>query len=126
MMLSAMIISIAVQNIYHLLDNQKFELIRHDVTFPLYIEVSEIYPNNKFDRNLDTYGQRMHMQDHRVVSNFIVQALKGEKINIYGDVSQTRSLYYVDDLIDVFILLMNSDDKFLGPVNLGNSNELSI
>ena len=207
------------QNIYHLLDNQKFELIRHDVTFPLYIEVSEIYNlacpaspihyqhdpvqttktsvhgainmlglakrlgakifqastsevygdphehpqresywghvnpiglrscydegkrcaealffdyhrqhnlNIKVARIFNTYGPRMHMQDHRVVSNFIVQALKGESITIYGDGSQTRSFCYVDDLIDGFIRLMNSDDKFHGPVNLGNPNELSI
>ena len=207
------------QNLYHLLDNPHFELIRHDVTFPLYIEVSEIYNlacpaspvhyqhdpvqttktsvhgainmlglakrvgakifqastsevygdplehpqseeywghvnpiglrscydegkrcaealffdyqrqhhlNIKVARIFNTYGPRMHMQDQRVVSNFIVQALKGDSITIYGDGSQTRSFCYVDDMIDGFIRLMNSEDEFHGPVNLGNQNELSI
>jgi UDP-glucuronate decarboxylase len=207
------------QNIYHLLDNPHFELIRHDVTFPMYIEVSEIfnlacpaspihyqhdpvqttktsvhgainmlglakrtkakifqastsevygdptvhpqpeaywghvnpiglrscYDEGKrcaetlfFDyhrqhqlrikvaRIFNTYGPRMHMNDNRVVSNFIVQALKGESITIYGDGCQTRSFCYVDDLIDGFIRFMASDDGFIGPVNLGNPNEFSI
>jgi UDP-glucuronate decarboxylase len=207
------------QNIYHLLDSPHFELIRHDVTFPMYIEVSEIYnlacpaspihyqhdpvqttktsvhgainmlglakrtkakifqastsevygdpevhPQSEaywghvnpvgvrscydegkrcaetlfFDyhrqhqlrikvaRIFNTYGPRMHMNDNRVVSNFIVQALKGEPITIYGDGSQTRSFCYVDDLIEGFIRFMASDDGFIGPVNLGNPNEFSI
>ncbi len=207
------------QNIYHLLDSPHFELIRHDVTFPMYIEVSEIYnlacpaspihyqhdpvqttktsvhgainmlglakrtkakifqastsevygdpevhPQSEnywghvnpigvrscydegkrcaetlfFDyhrqhrlrikvaRIFNTYGPRMHMNDNRVVSNFIVQALKGASITIYGDGSQTRSFCYVDDLIDGFIRFMASEDGFIGPVNLGNPNEFSI
>jgi UDP-glucuronate decarboxylase len=207
------------QNVYHLLDSPHFELIRHDVTFPMYIEVSEIYnlacpaspihyqydpvqttktsvhgainmlglakrtkakifqastsevygdprciPNPRaywghvnpigvrscydegkrcaetlfFDyhrqhrlrikvaRIFNTYGPRMHMDDHRVVSNFIVQALKGEPITIYGDGSQTRSFCYVDDLIDGFIRFMASEDDFTGPLNLGNPDEFSI
>ena len=207
------------QNIYHLLDSPHFELIRHDVTFPLYIEVAEIYnlacpaspihyqhdpvqttktsvhgainmlglakrtkakifqastsevygdpqvhPQSEnywghvnpvgvrscydegkrcaetlfFDyrrqhqlrikvaRIFNTYGPRMHMNDNRVVSNFIVQALKGEPITLYGDGSQTRSFCYVDDLIDGFIRFMASEDGFTGPVNLGNPNEFSI
>ena len=207
------------QNIYHLLDSPHFELIRHDVTFPMYIEVSEIYnlacpaspihyqhdpvqttktsvhgainmlglakrtkakifqastsevygdpkvhPQTEaywghvnpigvrscydegkrcaetlfFDyhrqhhlrikvaRIFNTYGPRMHMNDNRVVSNFIVQALKGESITIYGDGSQTRSFCYVDDLIEGFIRFMASEDGFIGPVNLGNPNEFSI
>ena len=207
------------QNILHLLDNPLFELIRHDITFPLYIEVDEIYnlacpaspihyqydpvqttktsvhgainmlglakrvkakifqastsevygdpqvhpqpegywghvnPNGiracydegkrcaetlffdyhrqhnlkiKVARIFNTYGPRMHPNDGRVVSNFIVQALRNKPITIYGDGSQSRSFCFVDDLIDVFILLMNSPDEFMGPVNTGNPNEFSI
>ena len=207
------------QNIYHLLDSPHFELIRHDVTFPLYLEVSEIYnlacpaspihyqhdpvqttktsvhgainmlglakrtgakifqastsevygdpqvhPQSEdywghvnpigsrscydegkrcaetlfFDyhrqhrlrikvaRIFNTYGPRMHMQDNRVVSNFIVQALKGEPITIYGDGSQTRSFCYVDDMIEGFIRFMATEDGVCGPINLGNPNEFSI
>lgn len=207
------------QNVYKLLENPHFELIRHDVTFPLYVEVSEIYnlacpaspihyqhdpvqttktsvhgainvlglakrtgakvfqastsevygdpevhpqPEDywghvnpiglrscydegkrcaetlffdyqrqhhlriKVARIFNTYGPRMHMNDNRVVSNFIVQALKGESITIYGDGSQTRSFCYVDDLIEGFIRFMASEDGFIGPVNLGNPNEFSI
>ena len=206
-------------NIIHLLDNHRFELIRHDVTFPLYIEVDEIYnlacpaspihyqydpvqttktsvhgainllglakrlkakifqastseiygdPQEhpqaehywgnvnpigirscydegkrcaetlffdywrqhnlriKIARIFNTYGPNMHPNDGRVVSNFIVQALKGEQITIYGDGSQTRSFCYVDDLIEGFIKLMNSIDKITGPINLGNPNEFTI
>ena len=206
-------------NIIHLLDNPLFEFIRHDVTFPLYIEVDEIYnlacpaspihyqhdpvqttktsvhgainmlglakrikakifqastsevygdpqvhpqpegywghvnPTGiracydegkrcaetlffdyhrqhnlkiKVARIFNTYGPRMHPNDGRVVSNFIVQALKNEPITIYGDGSQSRSFCYVDDLIDVFILIMNSPDEFTGPVNIGNPGEFSI
>ena len=207
------------ENIRHLLKHDHFELMRHDITFPLYVEVdqifnlacpaspihyqynpvqtvktcvhgainmlglakrlnarifqastSEVYGNPEvhpqteqyvghvnpigirscydegkrcaetlfFDYhrqyNLDikvvrifnTYGPRMHPQDGRVVSNFIVQALKGEDITIYGDGSQTRSFCYVDDLIDAFLLMMNSEKNFIGPVNLGNPNEFTI
>ncbi len=206
-------------NILHLLDNPKFELMRHDVTFPLYVEVDEIYnlacpaspihyqhdpvqttktsvhgainmlglakrvgakilqastsevygdpsvhPQQEdywgnvnpigirscydegkrcaetlfFDyhrqhklrikvmRIFNTYGPRMHPQDGRVVSNFIVQALRGEPITIYGDGSQTRSFCYVDDLIRGMIALMESSDEFTGPVNIGNPNEFTI
>jgi UDP-glucuronate decarboxylase len=207
------------QNLYHLLSNQHFELVRHDVTFPLYVEVSEIYnlacPASPIHYQLDpvqttktsvhgainmlglakrlkakifqastsevygspqvnpqtedywgnvnpiglrscydegkrcaetlffdyhrqhklkikvarifnTYGPRMHMLDGRVVSNFIVQALKGEPITIYGDGKQTRSFCYVDDMIDGMIRFMNSEDGLNGPINLGNPNEISI
>ena len=206
-------------NIAHLLANPRFELQRHDVTFPLYVEVDEIYNlacpaapiHYQFDpvqttktsvhgainmlglakrvkakilqastsevygdpevhpqvesywghvnpiglrscydegkrcaetlffdyhrqhglrikvpRIFNTYGPRMHPNDGRVVSNFIVQALKGEPITIYGDGSQTRSFCYVDDLIDAFLAFMQTPAEFTGPVNLGNPNEFSI
>ncbi len=80
----------------------------------------------KVMRIFNTYGPRMHPDDGRVVSNFIVQALKGESLTIYGDGSQTRSFCYVDDLIDGMIKLMNSDDGMTGPVNVGNPNEFTI
>ncbi len=206
-------------NIVHLLDNPHFELIRHDVTFPLYVEVDEIYnlacpaspihyqhdpvqttktsvhgainmlglakrvnakifqastsevygdpevhPQTEdywgrvnpigsracydegkrcaetlfFDyhrqhrlrikvaRIFNTYGPRMHPNDGRVVSNFIVQALKNEPITLYGDGQQTRSFCYVSDMIDGFVRLMDSPDELLGPVNLGNPVEFSM
>ena len=206
-------------NVAHLLTNPGFEILRHDITFPLYIEVDEIYnlacpaspihyqydpiqttktsvhgainmlglakrtkakifqastsevygdpqihpqPESywghvnplgtracydegkrcaealffdyhrqhdlkiKVARIFNTYGPRMHPNDGRVVSNFIVQALMGSPISVYGKGSQTRSFCYVDDLIDGFILLMNSPDSFTGPVNLGNPNEFTI
>jgi UDP-glucuronate decarboxylase len=206
-------------NILHLLTNPRFELMRHDVTFPLYVEVDQIYnlacpaspvhyqrdpvqttktsvhgainmlglakrtgarilqastsevygdpevhPQTEeywgrvnpigirscydegkrcaetlfFDywrqhgveikvmRIFNTYGPRMHPNDGRVVSNFIVQALKGEDITIYGDGSQTRSFCYVDDLIDAMIGFMNSPADFVGPVNVGNPQEFTI
>jgi UDP-glucuronate decarboxylase len=206
-------------NLEHLFDNPHFELLRHDVTFPLYVEVDEIYnlacpaspihyqhdpvqttktsvhgainmlglakrtkakilqastsevygdpeihPQTEdywghvnpigfrscydegkrcaetlfFDyhrqhklrikvaRIFNTYGPRMHPNDGRVVSNFIVQALQGKDITIYGDGSQTRSFCYVDDLVDVLIRLMNSKDAFTGPVNTGNPGEFTI
>lgn len=209
----------AKDNILHLLDNPHFELMRHDVTFPLYVEVDEIYnlacpaspihyqfdpvqttktsvhgtinmlglakrvkakifqastsevygdpdihPQHEeywgrvnpiglrscydegkrcaetlcFDyrrqhglrvkvaRIFNTYGPRMHPNDGRVVSNFIVQALKGESITLYGDGNQTRSFCYVDDLITGLIRLMDSPDDFTGPVNLGNPSEFTI
>lgn len=207
------------QNIVHLLDNPYFELIRHDVTFPLYVEVDQIYNlacpaspvHYQFDpvqttktsvhgainmlglakrtkarifqastsevygdpevhpqpeaywgkvnpigirscydegkrcaetlffdyhrqhnvdikvaRIFNTYGPRMHPNDGRVVSNFIVQALRGENITIYGDGSQTRSFCYVDDLIEGFVRLMATPEGFTGPVNLGNPGEFSM
>jgi len=207
------------KNIVHLQKNPYFELIRHDVCFPLYIEVDQIYnlacpaspvhyqwdpvqttktsvhgainmlglakrirasilqastsevygdpevhPQKEdywghvnpigirscydegkrcaetlfFDyyrqhqlpikviRIFNTYGPRMHPNDGRVVSNFIVQALKGEDITIYGDGSQTRSFCYVDDLIDGMIGMMNTSKDFVGPVNIGNPNEFTI
>ena len=206
-------------NIIHLLKNPYFEVIRHDITFPLYVEVDEIYNlacpaspiHYQFDpvqtiktavhgainmlglakrlkikilqastseiygnpaihpqpesywgnvnpiglrscydegkrcaetlffdyyrqhkvkikvaRIFNTYGPRMHPNDGRVISNFIVQALKGEDITVYGDGSQTRSFCYVDDMIDALIKLMNTSDDFTGPVNLGNPSEISI
>jgi len=207
------------ENILHLLNNPYFELIRHDVTFPLYVEVDEIYNlacpaspihyqfdpvqttktsvvgsinmlglakrikakilqastsevygdpdvhpqpetynglvnpigpracydegkrcsetlffdyhriNNikiKVARIFNTYGPRMDTNDGRVVSNFIVQALKGKNITIYGNGKQTRSFCYVDDLILGLIKLMNSKDSFTGPVNIGNPTEFTM
>lgn len=207
------------RNIQHLLDRPNFELMRHDVTFPLYVEVdrifnlacpaspihyqfdpvqttktsvhgainmlglakrvkarilqastSEVYGDPEvhpqpesywgkvnpigirscydegkrcaetlfFDyhrqhrleikvmRIFNTYGPRMHPQDGRVVSNFIVQALKGEDITIYGDGRQTRSFCYVDDLIDGMLRLMDSPADFTGPVNIGNPGEFTM
>jgi UDP-glucuronate decarboxylase len=80
----------------------------------------------KVARIFNTYGPNMHPNDGRVISNFIVQALKGEEITIYGDGSQTRSFCYVDDLIDGMIRLMRSPADFIGPVNLGNPGEYTI
>jgi len=80
----------------------------------------------KIARIFNTYGPRMHTNDGRVVSNFIVQALKGENITIYGDGSQSRSFCYVEDMIDGLVRLMNSKDEFIGPVNLGNPVEFTI
>jgi len=206
-------------NIKHLLGKSNFELIRHDVTFPLYIEVDEIYnlacpaspihyqydpvqtiktsvhgainmlglakrigakifqastsevygdpeihPQDEgywgrvnpvgirsyydegkrcaetlfFDyhrqhnlkikvaRIFNTYGPRMHPNDGRVVSNFIVQALQNEDITIYGDGGQSRSFCFVDDMVDGFLLFMETDDEFKGPLNMGNPNEFTI
>lgn len=206
-------------NIIHLIENPHFEFIRHDVTFPLYVEVDEIYNlacpaspiHYQFDpvqttktsvhgainmlglakrtkakilqastsevygdpqvhpqtedywghvnpigyrscydegkrcaetlffdyyrqhnlrikvaRLFNTYGPRMHPSDGRVVSNFIMQALQDKPITIYGGGQQTRSFCYVDDLINVFIKLMNSPDDFTGPVNIGNPGEFTI
>ena len=207
------------QNISHLQGNPYFELLRHDVTFPLYVEVNQIYNlacpaspiHYQFDpvqttktsvhgainmlglakrvgarilqastsevygdpevhpqpegywgrvnpigprscsdegkrcaetlffdyqrqhqldikvvRIFNTYGPRMHPNDGRVVSNFIVQALRGEKITIYGDGSQTRSFCYVDDLIEGLVRMMNSEAGFAGPVNMGNHGEFTM
>jgi len=206
-------------NIEHLIGNPYFELIRHDITFPLYLEIDEIYnlacpaspihyqydpvqttkvnvhgsinmlglakrtkakilqastsevygdpevhpqredyrgnvnplgPRACYDegkrcaetlffdyhrqhgvrikvaRIFNTYGPRMHPNDGRVVSNFILQALRNKPITIYGDGSQTRSFCYVDDMIEGLIRLMNTLDSFTGPVNLGNPEEVSI
>jgi UDP-glucuronate decarboxylase len=207
------------QNVVHLLENPYFEIVRHDVTMPFFIEVDEIYnlacpaspvhyqynaiktiktsvlgatnmlglakrikakilqastsevygdpqvhPQTedywghvnpiglracydegkrcaeslfinyhrqndvriKIMRIFNTYGPKMHPNDGRVVSNFIIQALKGEDITIFGDGSQTRSFCYRDDLIDGMIKLMNTGDDFIGPVNIGNPNEFTI
>ena len=207
------------ENIRHLIGNPHFELMRHDVTFPLYVEVGQIYNlacpaspiHYQFDpvqttktsvhgainmlglakrlkarilqastsevygdpeihpqtedywgrvnpigirscydegkrcaetlffdywrqhnleikviRIFNTYGPRMHPNDGRVVSNFIVQALKGEDITLYGDGQQTRSFCYVDDLIDGMVAMMNSDPAFVGPVNVGNPGEFTM
>jgi UDP-glucuronate decarboxylase len=80
----------------------------------------------KIARIFNTYGPRMALNDGRVVSNFVIQALKGENITVYGDGSQTRSFCYVDDMIDGLIRMMESDNGFLGPVNLGNPDEFRI
>ncbi len=80
----------------------------------------------KVARIFNTYGPKMHPNDGRVVSNFIMQALKGENVTIYGDGSQTRSFCYVDDMIDGLVKLMNCPDDFTGPANLGNPSEFSI
>jgi UDP-glucuronate decarboxylase len=207
------------QNILHLMANPRFELMRHDVTLPLFIEIDEIYnlacpaspihyqhdpvqttktcvhgainmlglakrtgakimqastsevygdpevhPQTedywgrvnpigirscydegkrcaetlfmdyyrqhnlqiKIARIFNTYGPRMHSNDGRVVSNFVVQALKGEPLTIYGNGQQTRSFCYVDEMVDAFVRLMNSDEDFIGPVNLGNPGEFTI
>ena len=80
----------------------------------------------KVIRIFNTYGPKMDPNDGRVVSNFILQALKGEDITIYGDGSQTRSFCYVDDLVEGIIRMMNSPDEFMGPVNLGNPGEFTV
>lgn len=80
----------------------------------------------KVVRIFNTYGPRMHPNDGRVVSNFIIQALQGQPITIYGDGQQTRSFCYVDDLVDGFLRMMNTGNDFPGPVNLGNPNEFTI
>ncbi len=89
----------------------------------------DYHRQNKVDirviRIFNTYGPKMHPQDGRVVSNFIIQALKGEDITIYGDGSQTRSFCYVDDLLDGMMAMM-AQDSFVGPVNLGNPHEFTI
>jgi UDP-glucuronate decarboxylase len=82
--------------------------------------------NTKIVRIFNTYGPRMAINDGRVVSNFIIQALQGRDITVYGDGSHTRSFCYVDDLIDGLIRMMNSPDEFYGPVNLGNPGEFTI
>ncbi len=207
------------RNIYHLIDNHHFEVIRHDITFPLYLEVDEIYnlacPASpihyqkdpvqtvktcvhgainmlglakrvnakilqastsevygdpqihpqveeywgnvnpigeracydegkraaetlftsyyrqcalrvKIVRIFNTYGPNMHPHDGRVVSNFIVQALRGEDITIYGDGTQTRSFCYCSDLIDAMVRMMNTPDSIIGPVNIGNPGEFTM
>ena len=206
-------------NILHLMSNENFELLRHDICFPLYVEVDEIYnlacpaspihyqydpvqttktsvhgsinmlglakrqnakifqastsevygdpeihPQNesywgrvnpigprscydegkrcaetlffdyyrqhklkiKIARIFNTYGPRMHPNDGRVVSNFIIQALKNKDITIYGDGKQTRSFCFVDDLINAMLLIMDTSDDFTGPINIGNPNESTI
>ena len=80
----------------------------------------------KVARIFNTYGPRMHPNDGRVVSNFIVQALKGERLTVFGDGRQTRSFCYIDDMIEALIRLMASADEFTGPVNLGNPNECTV
>ena len=80
----------------------------------------------KVARIFNTYGPHMHPNDGRVVSNFIVQALKNEPITVFGDGSQTRSFCYVDDMIEAFVLLMNSPDDVTGPVNFGNPGEFTM
>ena len=77
-------------------------------------------------RIFNTYGPRMHPNDGRVVSNFIVQALSGQDITVFGDGSQTRSFCYVDDLIEGMVRMMHAPDDFIGPVNLGNPGEFTI
>ncbi|HPD55611.1 MAG TPA: SDR family oxidoreductase [Smithellaceae bacterium] len=82
--------------------------------------------NAKIARIFNTYGPRMALKDGRVVSNFIIQALQGKDITVYGNGSQTRSFCYVDDMVDGLIRMMNTPDDFFGPVNLGNPDEFSI
>ena len=90
----------------------------------------DYWRQNKVDikvvRIFNTYGPRMHPYDGRVVSNFIVQALKGQNITIFGDGSQTRSFCYVDDLIDAMMLMMDTPEGFTGPVNIGNPGEFTM
>src|SRR5258708_5961460 len=146
-------------NVSGLMLNSRFELVRHDVCFPLYVEVDKIYnlacPASPIHYQFDpvqttktsvhgainmlglakrikvalifnTYGPRMHPNDGRVVSNFIVQALRNNDITVYGDGVQTRSFCYVDDLVEGLIRLMETDDGVVGPVNLGNPEEFTI
>ena len=80
----------------------------------------------KIIRIFNTYGPKMHPNDGRVVSNFIIQALKNRDITVFGDGSQTRSFQYVDDLIEGMIRMMNTDDSFIGPVNIGNPDEFTM
>jgi nucleoside-diphosphate-sugar epimerase len=80
----------------------------------------------KVARIFNTYGPRMHPNDGRVVSNFIVQALRGRDITVYGDGTQTRAFCYVDDLIDGLVRLMKSHDEVIGPINLGNPEEFTM
>lgn len=80
----------------------------------------------KVARIFNTYGPNMHLNDGRVVSNFIIQALRGENLTIYGDGTQTRSFQYVDDLVEAMIRLMNTDAKFTGPINIGNPKEFTM
>jgi len=80
----------------------------------------------KIARIFNTFGPNMMMEDGRVISNFIVQALKNEDITVYGDGKQTRSFQYIDDLVDGLIILMNTGDEFTGPVNIGNPKEMTI
>lgn len=82
--------------------------------------------NIKIVRIFNTYGPRMHPNDGRVVSNFIVQAIQNKDITIYGDGSQTRSFQFIDDLVEGFIRMMNTDPNFIGPVNIGNPGEFTI
>jgi UDP-glucuronate decarboxylase len=82
--------------------------------------------NIKIIRIFNTYGPRMHPNDGRVVSNFIIQALKDEDITIFGDGTQTRSFQYVDDLIEGMIKMMGTDDSMIGPINVGNPNEFTM
>jgi UDP-glucuronate decarboxylase len=82
--------------------------------------------NIKVVRIFNTYGPRMHPNDGRVVSNFIMQALRGEDITLYGDGNQTRSFCFVDDLLDAMLLMMDTPDDFPGPVNIGNATEFSM
>ena len=90
----------------------------------------DYYRQNAVDirviRIFNTYGPNMHPNDGRVVSNFIVQALKNEDITIYGNGSQTRSFQYIDDLVEGMVRMMNNKDKFVGPVNIGNPEEFTI
>ena len=146
-----------------LLGHARFELLRHDVTFPLYVECDEIYnlacpaspvhpigPRSCYDegkrcaetlfmdyrrqhqlrvkvaRIFNTYGPHMHPGDGRVVSNFIVQALTGQPITLYGDGQQTRSFCHVSDTVDALMRLMDTRDDFAGPVNIGNPVERSM
>jgi UDP-glucuronate decarboxylase len=81
---------------------------------------------SKIVRIFNTYGPNMHPNDGRVVSNFIVQALKNQDITVYGEGEQTRSFQYVDDLVDGMIKTMNTDDSFIGPINIGNPDEFTI
>src|SRR5437667_455179 len=104
-------------NIAHLIGNPRFELLRHDVTFPLYVEVDEIY-------NLACPASPLHYQYDPVQTT--KTSVHGAINTVYGDGKQTRSFCYVDDLIDAFVRLMATSDDFTGPVNLGNPQEFTI
>src|SRR5918999_1395844 len=138
------------ENVHRLMDSKRFELLRHDIIEPVLLEVDQIYnlacpaspvhyqynPVKTVKTNvmgtINTYGPRMLENDGRVVSNFVVQALRGEELTIYGDGSQTRSFCYVDDLVEGMIRLMNveagsqADYDVHDPVNVGNPGEVPM
>ena len=113
-------------NVRDLLNNDHFELVRHNITQEYIAEICQENVNIRRVRIFNTYGPNMALNDGKVVSDFIIQALKNENITIYGDGSQTRSFCYISDLTDGLIKMMNNKQNFEGPVNLGNPNERTV